>query len=294
MSEGSGITKNTNTSSIVLALSGYIVLFAGKLITYFFTKITVLYAEALHSLADIIIAVFLLIALIWTRKSADKNYRFGYGRAQNVAALVAATIFISFTSLEAFREAIPKLQGNVKSEYSNLNIGIIVTIAAIVISSIPLIKILIKKEKGAAFKAQFISSLIDEIALVAALIGIIFIMKGAPIADGITSLIVAIVIALSAAFLWWDNAKALMGYSPKEDFYKKIGDIAKSVSGVLGVHDMRAEYVGSEVHLDMHIEVSRGISIEEANLISEEVHNEIEGKIQHSYCVIHVDPENII
>lgn len=62
MSEGSGITKNTNTSSIVLALSGYIVLFAGKLITYFFTKITVLYAEALHSLADVIITIFLLIA----------------------------------------------------------------------------------------------------------------------------------------------------------------------------------------------------------------------------------------
>ena len=34
LSEGSGITKNTNTSSIVLALAGYIVLFAGKLATF--------------------------------------------------------------------------------------------------------------------------------------------------------------------------------------------------------------------------------------------------------------------
>jgi cation diffusion facilitator family transporter len=290
--EGADFKGNTNISSIVLALSGYIVLFTGKLITYFFTKITVLYAEALHSLADVIITIFILIALIWSKNLLIRITDL-VCLSLKCGALVAATIFISFTSIEAFREAIPKLLGNVKSEYSNLNIGIIVTLAAIIISSIPLIKILIKKEKRAAFKAQFISSLIDEIALIAALIGIIFIMKGAPIADGITSLIVAIVIALSAAFLWWDNAKALMGYFPKEDFYKKIEDIAKSVNGVISVHDMRAEFVGSEVHLDMHTEVPRGIPIEEANLISEKVHNEVEGKIKHSYCVIHVDPENI-
>ena len=152
MSGGVDFKKSTNIGSIVLALSGYVVLFAGKLITYFFTKITVLYAEALHSLANVIIAVFLLIALVLSRKPADKNYRFGYGRAQNVASLIAATI------------------------------------------------------------------------------GIIFIMKVAPIVDGITSFIVAIVIALSAALLWWDNAKSLMGYSPKENFYKKIEDIVKSNS----------------------------------------------------------------
>ena len=34
---------------------------------------------------------------------------FGYGRAQNVAALVAAPLFISFTSLEPYKEAIPQL-----------------------------------------------------------------------------------------------------------------------------------------------------------------------------------------
>ena len=34
---------------------------------------------------------------------------FGYGRAQNVAALVAAILFISFTSFELYKEAIHRL-----------------------------------------------------------------------------------------------------------------------------------------------------------------------------------------
>jgi divalent metal cation (Fe/Co/Zn/Cd) transporter len=34
---------------------------------------------------------------------------FGDGRAQNVAALVAATLFISFTSFELYREAVARL-----------------------------------------------------------------------------------------------------------------------------------------------------------------------------------------
>lgn len=252
-----------------------------------------MYAEALHSLADMIISGFLLLAALWSRKPSDANYRFGYGRAQNIAALVAATIFISFTSLEAFREAMPKVFGGVKGEYSNLTLAIIVTAIAIIISAFPLIKIWWGKEKGAASRAQFVESTNDEVALFAALIGIIFIARGLSIADGIASLIVAIVIAVNAGILWWQNAKNLMGRSPEPGFYNQVKEIARSVEGVKGVHDMRAEFVGGEIHMGMHIEVPRGTPIDEADRIAEEVHDRIGRSVQHSHCVIHVDPEGL-
>jgi len=49
------------------------------------------------------------VAAIWSRKEADEVHMFGYGRAQNVAALVAAILFISFTSFELYKEAIHRL-----------------------------------------------------------------------------------------------------------------------------------------------------------------------------------------
>lgn len=290
MARKTDASETTSVGGLRLALGGYSVLFLLKLLTYFATGIGVMYAEALHSLADMLISGFLLVAALWSRKPADQNYRYGYGRAQNVAALVAATIFISFTALEAFRESINKLLSGARSEYSNVALGLAVTLLAIVISVLPMISIWRSKEKGAAATAQFTESINDEIALFAALIGIVLIANGMPLADGIASLVVAAVIGVNAGFLWWQNAQNLIGRSPEVDFYRRVEETAKSVEGVVGVHDMRAEMIGGEVHLDMHIAVSRGMPIEEADRISEQVEGELGKRIAHAYCTIHTEP----
>ncbi len=282
--------EKTSVSGLALALGAYTVLFTIKLITYLVTGLGVMYAEALHSLADILISGFLLVAALWSRKPADQSYRYGYGRAQNVAALAAATIFISFTALEAFREAMNKLFGGEASEYSNLTLAIVVTLVAIVISALPLINIWRNKEKGAAARAQFFESINDEVALFAALIGILLIANGIAIADGIASLVVAGVIATNAGILWWENAKNLMGHSPSEEMYREIEAMARLVKGVVGVHDMRAEMIGGQVHLEMHIQVPRGTLIEDADRIAEKVEEVVGKKITHAFCTIHVDP----
>lgn len=105
---------------IGLALLTYLVVFALKLGAYFTTGVMVLLAEALHTLSDIFISAFLLVALLWSRRKADAIHMFGYGRAQNVAALVAATLFISFTSYKLFEESIPRLFRAEASQYSHL------------------------------------------------------------------------------------------------------------------------------------------------------------------------------
>ncbi len=281
--------EKTSVSGLALALGAYTVLFTIKLITYLVTGLGVMYAETLHSVADMLISGFLLVAALWSRKPADQSYRYGYGRAQNVAALAAATIFISFTALEAFREAMNKLFGGGESEYSNLTLAIAVTLIAIVISALPLINIWQSKEKGAALKAQFTESINDEIALLAALIGIMLVGQGVAIADGLASLIVAAVIAINAGGLWWQNAQDLLGRSPENEFYHQVEATAKLVKGVVGVHDMRAELLGGQVHLEMHIEVPRGTIIEEADHIAEQVDDAVGKSIAHAFCTIHVD-----
>lgn len=78
--------------TLKLAVGIYLLVFVLKIVVYFFTGVMALLAEALHTLSDIFISGFLLVATIWSRKEADEVYMFGHGRAQNVAALVAATL----------------------------------------------------------------------------------------------------------------------------------------------------------------------------------------------------------
>lgn len=276
--------------SSTLALVVYAVIFAAKLITYFTTGVMAMMAEALHTLSDIFIFGFLLIAAIWSRKASDKTHMFGYGRAQNVAALVAATLFISFTSFELYREAIPRLFQSEVVTYQNLGLALGVIIASMLVVLAPLISLLRQKTRGAAAKAQLVEMLNDELGLLAALVGILFILWGFPIADPIASIVVATIIAWNAIQLFRENASLLLGRSPGPDFQAKVEQAARSVPGVLGVHDYRAEYVGSDtVHAGLHIEVARGLPIEEADRIAEEVKRRIHEGANAGYCVIHVD-----
>lgn len=274
----------------VLALGVYAVIFAAKLITYFVTGVMAMMAEALHTLSDVFIFGFLLLAAIWSRKASDKTHMFGYGRAQNVAALVAATLFISFTSFELYRESIPRLFQTEEVAFQNLGLALGVIIASMLLVAAPLIGLFRQKARGAAARAQLVEMFNDELGLLAALVGILFILWGYPIADPIASLVVATIIAWNAIKLFRENASFLLGRAPGPDFQARVEHEARSVPGVLGVHDYRAEYVGPDVvHAGMHIEVARGLPIEEADRIAENVKRRIHEGTDAGYCVIHVD-----
>jgi len=77
--------RESEFRTLRLTIILYIIAFAVKLIGYFLTGIIVLLADALHSLSDLFIYGFLLVAMTWSQKEVDEVHMFGYGRAQNVA-----------------------------------------------------------------------------------------------------------------------------------------------------------------------------------------------------------------
>lgn len=277
--------------SLKIALGAYVIVLALKLVAYFLTGVMALLAEALHTLSDIFVSGFLLAAAYYSRKVADQMHMFGYGRAQNVAALTAAILFISFTSYKLYEESIPLLFQTGEAEYQNLWLALGVIVLSIAIAAVPMIKLFLQKQRGPAARAQLTESINDELGLLAALVGTLFILWGKPIADPIASIAVATIIAYNGVKLFLENFSFLLGRSPGPEYLAGIEKLALSVPGVLGVHDLRAEYVGPDiVHAGMHIEVSRGMSIEEADRITHEVEAKIHPGISPGYCVIHADP----
>ncbi|MEJ2557565.1 MAG: cation transporter dimerization domain-containing protein [Anaerolineae bacterium] len=78
----------------------------------------------------------------------------------------------------------------------------------------------------------------------------------------------ATIIAINAVSLFRENLCFLLGRSPGPEYLAEIERLACSVPGVLGVHGLRAEYIGPEaVHADMHIE--------EADRTAEKVNEQI-------------------
>lgn len=279
------------TRGLQVALGVYALVFALKLSVWLASGVMAVFAEALHTLTDLFISGFLLAAAVWSRKSADEVHPFGHGRAQNAAALAAAVLFISFTSYTLYLEAIPHLFAPVEATYRNLDLVVAVLLVSIVLAAIPLLILRRDRSRGAAARAQLRELVNDELGLVAALVATIGIAEGEPLLDPIAAIVVATIIAYGAVGLLRENVSILLGASPDAEALARIRAAARSVEGVLGIHDLRAEYVGPKaLHADFHIEVAAERTVKDANDIVRAVHDRVRRDADCEYCYVHVDP----
>ncbi len=274
-----------------VALAIYGVLFVLKISVWFASGVMAVFAEALHTLSDLFISTFLLAAAVWSRRSADEVHQFGHGRAQNAAALAAAVLFISFTSYKLYEEAIPHLFEPVTTAYQNLDLVLAVLLASVVLAAIPLLLLRRAKGRGAAARAQARELVNDELGLLAAIVATVGIAEGEPLLDPIAAIVVATIIAYGAVGLLRENISILLGASPDREALDRIRSVAKSVDGVQGVHDLRAEFIGPRaLHADFHIEVAADRTVREATEIVREVHDRVRKEADCEFCYVHVDP----
>lgn len=210
----SELAENTELRNMKWAVGLYTLVFLLKLAGFFFTGVMVLLADALHSLSDVIIYAFLLVAAIWSKKEADEAYRLGYGRAQNAAALIAGTLFISFTSYKLYEEAVPRLLNPQAITAHNYNLAFGVIGVTMVLLAIPLFQLWRQESQGAAARAQALEIVNDELSSVAAIIGTLFLVWNVPIIDPIATMVVATLIGFNGLRLIKDNMAVLVGRSP--------------------------------------------------------------------------------
>lgn len=283
--------EHSDIRGLQLALAAYGVVFAAKLAAYYASGVVALFAEALHTLSDILISGFLLVAVLYSRRPSDARHMFGYGRAQNVASLVAATLFVSFTSFELYREAIPRLLSPHPASYESLPLAFAVVLGSMIVAAIPLAKLALQRTRGAAAKAQLIELVNDQLGLLAALGALAGIAWGYPLADPIAALVVATVIAANAVVMFVENARFLLGRAPGAPFMAALRQTALSVPGVLAINDVRAEFVGPQtVHAGIRIAVHPELSIAEASVIAAEVERRVHAGTQFAHCFVQAEP----
>ncbi len=282
--------------SLKLSAVLYIVIFFAKLGVYFATSVMALLAEAMHTLSDVIVVGFLLLALRWSSDAPDEEHMFGHERGQSVAALCAATLFVSFTSIRLYEESIPRLFGLGHSytppQRFDLAIGVIVF--SMVLAALPIIQMLLHKPSGAAAKAQFLELLNDELGLLAALMGTVLTRLGYPLADPIATVMVATLIAWNGIGLFRENFDMVVGRSPGAKVLAEIARVAAEVEGVLDAHDVRAERYGhGMVRCELHVTIRGGTPIEQAHHLELLVRQrvlQVEGVRQ---CHVHVDASTV-
>jgi ferrous-iron efflux pump FieF len=276
---------------LVFAIVCYTSLFLLQLIAYFSTNVLVLFAQAFETLSDVLISSILLLVTFWSLRPADEDHAFGHERSQYIAAVISAAVLIAFFSSEAIRRGIEELT-HYPGHIHNTGLAMGITIAGMAIVAVPLFVLRGEESRRAATaRAQLFSLARDEVAYAVALVAIVLSARGYRWADGVGSIIVGVMIALAAVFLFLESYDFLIGKSPDKKMLARLTAAALSVPEVLDVHELMVEHIGpAKLHVDMHITVEPGTSIEDADRIARDVELKLAPLTENDKAGIHVEP----
>ena len=103
------MSTSNSTKAVITALLGNALITILKFIAAVFTKSTSMMAEAVHSSADCLNQIFLLVGNKRTQKGQDENHPFGYGREEFFWAFMVAILLFFGGAAFSIYEGIEKL-----------------------------------------------------------------------------------------------------------------------------------------------------------------------------------------
>ncbi|UCD83354.1 MAG: cation transporter [Deltaproteobacteria bacterium] len=254
----------------------------------YFTGSISLIVDATHTFADSGTSAIVIYGFRAARRPADKEHPYGHGRADSIAGVVIA-VLLGVTAIEMGRAALGRILHPQQVEAANWVIALVVLM-------------MIGKELLARFSSE-LGHLINSDALQAdawhhrsdvfatGLVVVAFIASryGLSWVDGIAGLGVAVLIAWAAVEILKHSSAPLMGQNAPESMYGEIADVARSVEGVLDIHEMRVERYGLQNVISLHVVVVNEISFEKAHEVTRRVESVILERFPGS-ATVHADP----
>ncbi|KKO20339.1 MAG: cation diffusion facilitator family transporter [Candidatus Brocadia sp.] len=275
-------------ATIILVICN-IFLFAIKITAGIMSNSLAIISDAFNSLTDIISSVIIFFAVKVSSKAADDGHPFGHHRAEPIAGLIVA-IFAGILGFEILHTAVFKLLDSYAPK-----IGIPAMITLLVSIGMKLfmsgyLKKVSHKINSPALLASSIDSRNDVCISSAALLGIIGGLLGYVRIDGIAAIFISFWIIYSGYKIGVNNIDYLMGKQPEDSIMEEIKKKAAAVSGVIGIHDVRAHYVGHYIHVEIHISVDHALTLTQAHNLGKNVQRTVESIESIHKAFVHIDP----
>lgn len=248
--------------------------------------------DAIHTLSDTGTSIIILIGFRIAKKPSDREHPFGHGRAESIAALIVAIVLI-IAGIELFKSAVIRIL------HPQIVPGrITVTVAVVMMGTIVIKELMARfaRElgqmiKSSALEADFWHHRSDAFSTVLVLVAMVCAHWNFVYVDGVAGASVALIIIYSGYIIARDAISPLLGEPPSKELLQEIEKTARSVPGVLGVHDVIVHRYGQENLISLHIEVPDDKPVIQLHDLSEEVEETIAQKMGGS-AVVHLDPLN--
>lgn len=252
------MAAHTSKTVIYSALAGNTAIALTKFAAAGFTGSAAMLSEAIHSVVDTGNQLLLLFGLRRAAKPADAKHPFGYGLQLYFYTFVVAVLIFGVGAVVSIWHGLEKIRHPTPVEHAWVNY--LVLSAGVFFEGgvwIVALRAFNTERAGRSWISAIRSSkdptvftvLFEDTAalsgLAVALLGV-FISETfhAPIFDGIASLLIGAILAVTAFFLASESQSLLTGEAASYDTRRGINRIARAEPGVMGLNQARTMHFG--------------------------------------------------
>ncbi len=268
-----------------------------KLLAGILGRSSAMVADAIHSISDFVTDLVIAGSLKVASKPRDGNHKYGHGKVETLAT--------AFVGIVLFSVGVGILYSgtmNIIGHFGDSPLhrpGMVALYAAI--ASIVIKEILFRYtlRTGKAVNSSVVlanawhhrSDVYSSLSTLLGISGAIFLGSQWVILDPIAAIIVSFFIFKSAFFITREALEELVETSLPVKKEKEIIGIAGTVKGVHNPHDLKTRKIGSNIAIDMHIQVQEDLNVREAHDITVKLEQCLREKYgDDTHISVHTEP----
>jgi cation diffusion facilitator family transporter len=296
--EGAGLMKGKTNQQIAMRVS-WVTIFANimlsvlKLFAGIYAHSAAMVSDAVHSISDVLSTFVVIIGVRMSAKEADKEHPYGHERFECVAAIILSVMLF----LIGVGIGYAGIRRIFIEDSSQLAIpGLLALIAAAVSIIIKewmywYTRAASKKINSGALMADAWHHRSDALSSIGSLVGIIGARIKFPVLDPIASLVICIMIIISAISIFIDSIGKMTDKSCDKSVEEEMKSIILEQEGVIGVEQIKTRRFGNRIYVEVEIMANGADTLSSTHEIAHNVHDKIEetfGNVKH--CMVHVNP----
>lgn len=274
-----------------------LLLSAGKITAGIVGRSSAMLADGVHSLSDFITDVIVIIFIRLSAKQSDNDHTYGHGKYETFATLLIAIALLA-VSIGIFWESAHKIIEALK--------GVILPQPHLIALWAALISIVVKellfrytRHIGNRIDSQAViangwhhrSDAFSSIGTAIGITGAIFFGEKWRVLDPIAGLIVSLFIVKVAYDLGKPCIDELLEHSLPTEECQKIVSAITANQQVVSYSNLKTRKIGNDIAVDVHIQLDKNHSFEEAHNITTEVEESVKRALgRNVFLNIHTEP----
>ncbi len=263
-----------------------------KILFGLFSRCASMTADGFHSLSDGTSNIIGLVGINIASQPKDKDHPYGHKKYETLFSLgIAVLLFIICFNL--IKEGLKRLHNPILPYVDATSFGVMLTTMIVNLAVMNY-----EYKKGRTLQSDILTSdalhtKADILTSISVIIALILIKMGFPILDPIVMIIIALFIAYAGIKIIRHSSRILCDTIVIVDM-KKLEDIVLKIRGVKACHKVRTRGRVDDINIDLHVQVSPDMHMDEAHRISYLIEEAIKKGIPGvTDVVVHMEPKKI-